>query len=164
MRLAKMVHRTSSRQMHMEIEEGKKVFKRLYNIIKTAANDGQAHEECNRLLNPFIQSPELARNIRKARIIEETNDFTYDEFPIHLACKRGFPETLKLLFSLGGLSNLSDESDIDGKTPLFHLFEPENINETTSANMEINGYLVCNCLYYGFWYRFPKRNAKTSRL
>jgi hypothetical protein len=135
-RLVKMVHRTSSRQIHMEIEEGKKVFKHLYNTIKNAINDGQACEECNRLLNPLIQSPELARNIRKSRIIEEINEFTYDEFPVHLACKRGFPETLKLLFSLGGWSNLSDENDINGKTPLFHLFAPENIKETTSANME----------------------------
>lgn len=82
-RLVKMVHRTSSRQIHMEIEEGKKVFKHLYNTIKDAINDGQAYEECNRLLNPLIQSPELARNIRKSRIIEEINEFTYDEFPVH---------------------------------------------------------------------------------
>jgi len=136
----------------MEIEEGKKVFKHLYNTIKDAINDGQAYEECNRLLNPLIQSPELARNIRKSRIIEEINEFTYDEFPVHLACKRGFPETLKLLFSLGGWSNLSDENDINGKTPLFHLFAPENIKETTSANMEtiIVAFQITRCATYMF--------------
>mgnify|MGYP001419930280 CR=1 FL=1 len=131
-------HQSSSRYvLNLQIEEAKKLFKRLYNKIKNANSDDASVEECKKLVEPLITSSDLARKIRRSKITEDIDNSTIEEFPVHLACKKAYPKTLDLLFSLGGWSDLSDESDINGKTPIFYLFAPENIINNTKEDMEV---------------------------
>ena len=94
-------HQSSSRYaLNLQIEESKKLFKRLYNKIKNASSDDESVEECEKIVEPLIASSDLARRIRKSKTNEESYNTSFEEFPVHLACKKAYPKTLDLLFSL----------------------------------------------------------------
>ena len=130
-------HRSNTRYvLNQEIEKSRKTFVEFYDEIERSETDDIAVVRIEKFVKAFKNAPHLCEQVRKSRLHEEIDTFTEKEFPIHLACKYAFPKVLESLLSLSGWSDLSDEPDMDGRTPLFHLFAPDNIRSKGEENLK----------------------------
>ena len=154
-------HRSNTRYViNQEIARAKKAFVEFYDEIERSETDDLAVERIKPLLKPLQDDPSFARQVRKSRVHEEIDTFTKKEFPIHLACKYAFPKILESLLSLPGWSDLSDEPDMDGKTPLFHLFAPDNIHSSGENNLKTRQAMLIKLFTLGVSIKREDKNNK----
>ena len=154
-------HRSNTRYvLNQEIEKSRKTFVEFYDKIEQSETDDVAVGLIESLLKPLQNAPQFAMQVRKSRLHEEIDTFTEKEFPIHLACKYAFPKVLESLLSLSGWSDLSDEPDMDGRTPLFHLFAPDNIRSKGEENLKTRQAMLVKLFTLGVSVRREDKNNK----